>query len=344
MPVPGEPELLAGWQVNHASTTIVAGREFQVVGGLKRGAQVWANAYLLPKHGRWQDLFKLGQIGVYQALATQTDEQSARISEFRNRQPDTTKERFIPLSVSVRVGRLVHVIYVVGMALMLIGGSGLFIACPRFLAELNLPRALVEPLREMAHHKRLLWSLHLVFFGLIVLSSLVVYDFPDVQNQYLLLIENLFADERYQLAAAARACRSGNVLQTALVIFAYNFFIATLLIMTLPSFLIPGIGIPLAGFRAIFLGVVLAPTTANLDLVMLPHSVTLLLEFEGYILAAFLGLLMPLALFRSHSGQPVIRRYLHAAGVSLKGQIWVAAVLLIAAIYEAIELILMMKI
>ena len=76
---------------------------------------------------------------------------------------------------------------------------------------------------------------------------------------------------------------------------------------------------------------------------MLPHSFTLWLEGEGYILAAVFGLLIPLALFRPQPGQSVGQRYLHAAGVNLKGLAWCALVLLVAAIYEALEVILIVS-
>jgi hypothetical protein len=69
----------------------------------------------------------------------------------------------------------------------------------------------------------------------------------------------------------------------------------------------------------------------------------LLLEGEGYILATFFGLLMPVYLFRSDPGANLFARYRRGVLLNLKGNVLVALVLLVAAVYESIEVILMMK-
>ena len=80
--------------------------------------------------------------------------------------------------------------------------------------------------------------------------------------------------------------------------FGINFFVGSVLVLTLPSCVIPGSGILVAGFRAVLWGLILVPATLQQAFVMLPHSGTLLLEGEGYILAAFFGLMVPLSLRR----------------------------------------------
>ena len=73
---------------------------------------------------------------------------------------------------------------------------------------------------------------------------------------------------------------------------------------------------------------------------MLPQSITTLLAGEGYILAAFFGLLVPIYLFRRDEGVAVSSRYGRAL-INLKAMTLVAIVLLVAACYEAVEVILM---
>ena len=75
---------------------------------------------------------------------------------------------------------------------------------------------------------------------------------------------------------------------------------------------------------------------------MLPHSLTLLLEGEGYILADVLRLDHP---DRRPPAQ-LRRQSVHAISglallLNLKAQFWIALVLAVAAIYEATEVILM---
>jgi uncharacterized membrane protein SpoIIM required for sporulation len=87
-------------------------------------------------------------------------------------------------------------------------------------------------------------------------------------------------------------------------------------------------------------GLLLAPTFDALSGAMLPHSLTILLEGEAYIIAAFFGLLILVYLFRKAEGPNILRRYGKALLMNLRGNLLVAIVLAIAAIYEAIEVIL----
>lgn len=339
MPVAGEPEVLAGCQVTDTSRVLVADREFRVVGSLKRDAAVWANSYLLPQHERWQGLFKPGQRGAYPALACESGTRSPHAALRDAFKAGVSKERSVPVWVSLRVGCLAYAAYLGGMALLLAGGSGLAIACIRFLAGLKLPGLLGNPLQEMDRRSGLLWSVHLGYFGLVVLAALVIYELPMVQKLLLGVVRNELDEGAGPLAVVAKTYGSGNIVRAAVVTFLVNFFFGSLACLTVPSLLLAGAGVLVAGFRALLWGMLLAPTVADLAAGMLPHSFTLWLEGEGYILAAFLGLLIPIALFQARPGQSLGRRYLHAAGVNLKGLVWSAIVLGIAAIYEAIEVI-----
>ncbi len=69
----------------------------------------------------------------------------------------------------------------------------------------------------------------------------------------------------------------------------------------------------------------------------------MLLEGEGYILAAFFGLLVPAYLFEPDKGIGLMNRYGRALLVNLKAMILVALVLVTAACYEATEVILMIR-
>ena len=86
----------------------------------------------------------------------------------------------------------------------------------------------------------------------------------------------------------------------------------------------------------------MAPSFVGLSGAMLPHSLTMLLEGEAYIVAAFFGLLVPVYLVRKAEGPGIIKRYGRALMMNVRGNLLVAIILAIAAIYEAIEVILMM--
>lgn len=72
---------------------------------------------------------------------------------------------------------------------------------------------------------------------------------------------------------------------------------------------------------------------------MIPHSGTLLLEGEAYILAIFFGLLVPIRVFRKNQEVGLIARYRGAVALNLRANILVALVLGVAAWYEAFEVI-----
>jgi hypothetical protein len=50
-----------------------------------------------------------------------------------------------------------------------------------------------------------------------------------------------------------------------------------------------------------------------------------------------------MGLFRPQPGQTVGRRYLRAIGLNFKGLLWCAIILLLAAIYEAVEILLIVS-
>ena len=164
------------------------------------------------------------------------------------------------------------------------------------------------------------------------------------------------------LAMAGRAYGSGNMIHAALVTFLINFFLGSLAMITLPSFIVPGCGGLLAMIRATIWGVLLGPSEKSLAWLMLPHTGTLLLEGGGYILAAFFAILIPVYFFSS--SQPIAKqliadelpsaesvdfpprqtagqRFRAALALNLKGNLLVALVLVAAAIFEAVEVIMM---
>jgi hypothetical protein len=127
------------------------------------------------------------------------------------------------------------------------------------------------------------------------------------------------------------------------VTFVINFFLGSLVFITLPSCIIPASGTLVAVYRALLWGLLLAPATLLQAHLMLPHSGTLLLEGEGYILATFFGLMMAVSLFRSDPESSFLQRYGRGLLHNLKGSVLVAVVLGVAAIYEAVEVILLLK-
>lgn len=70
----------------------------------------------------------------------------------------------------------------------------------------------------------------------------------------------------------------------ALVIFAVNTFTVGAAMIVLPSMVVPFLGIPLFAWKAVDIGLAVAPTTPTLWVGLIPHSLTLVVEFEAYVL------------------------------------------------------------
>ncbi len=247
-----------------------------------------------------------------------------------------------PSALEARLGPAAFYCYWAGLALLLLGGTGVLMRLYRGLLARRSAWRLNSPLVEMYRLRRLLWGLHLAYFGGYLLFALVAYAMPDVQKDLLVQIGKEIQSGDGPLAFAGKAYGSRNILAAAGATVLVNFLGGSLAVITLPSVILPGIGVAIALFRAGIWGLLLSPTMVGLSGLMLPHSFTLLLEGEAYILAAFFALLIPIYLFDRRRGPSAGRRYGRALLLNVKGNLIVLIVLAIAAIYEAIEVIAMM--
>lgn len=172
---------------------------------------------------------------------------------------------------------------------------------------------------------------------------LVAYQLPELQFSLLAGVKSQVAGGSGPLGVAGKAYMSKNIPLAAVTTVVINFFIGSLAVITLPSLVLPGVGILVLGFRSLLWGLLLSPSFINLSGMMLPHSLTLLLEGEAYIVAGFFALLVPVYLLRKTEGPGLVNRYGRALLMNVKGNLLVAIILAVAAIYEAIEVIMAMK-
>ncbi|MHC4414319.1 MAG: hypothetical protein ACYS0G_03445 [Planctomycetota bacterium] len=342
MPVAGRGEVIAGSQALHRDRLSVNERELAVVGVLRRDVALFANSYLLPPDESLEELFSPQEPSVWAARLIRIKPAEGRQREVHER----LREAYPPTQFAsdyprLRVERGPYYLYLAGQALLLLGGSGTLIGLYVVLARRRIAW-LGQPLAELANRRRLLWAVHLAYFGLVVLASLVVYELPALQVVLLGAVESQIADEGSVLGVAGKAYGSRIIPLAAAATLVINFLLGTILSITLPSVVIPGSGALMAGFRATLWGLLLAPTMLALSPAMIPHSVTLLLEGEAYVLATFFAVLIPIFMCQQSLGRGVWPRYGRAVLLNLKASLLIAVVLLVAACYEAVEVILMM--
>jgi hypothetical protein len=124
------------------------------------------------------------------------------------------------------------------------------------------------------------------------------------------------------------------------VIFLVNVFPTALLLITLPSLAIPFAGLVVFVIKTIDLGITLAPVDAISRLTLIPHSLTLLIEFQAYALVMFGAYLHGRSWLRPATADAATHRQGYVRGLNRLGWLWLPALALfvIGAVYEAIEI------
>lgn len=188
-------------------------------------------------------------------------------------------------------------------------------------------------------HKQAYIIINVVYYGLVAAAMVYVAGHPELQQA--LLGQIAISLTEGPLAGVSEAYMSGNVLLATVLTFVFNFFLGALAVLLLPSMLLPFAGVGIGLIRATLWGLLLAPTTPELQAAMIPHTLTLILEGQGYILAMLAAWVLGLAFISPSSvgvashGAGYVRGLKHAATLFLL----VAGVLAAAAVYEAFEVI-----
>jgi hypothetical protein len=185
---------------------------------------------------------------------------------------------------------------------------------------------------------------NLLFFGLVLAGFVISAIAPDLQR---IVSEKIqIGLEHGSLRFVTELYRSGNVPLAALATFVVNSVLGAFVLITLPCLLVPFSGLLVGIYRAVLWGLALSPTNPGILLTMIPHSVVLLLEGEAYVMAMFGCLLW---------GKWVVNP--RSAGMGSPAEGWLAGwranvrlysiilpLLAVSAIYESVEVILMMTV
>ncbi|HEX2987548.1 MAG TPA: hypothetical protein VHS06_05190 [Chloroflexota bacterium] len=199
---------------------------------------------------------------------------------------------------------------------------------------------MASALQLVRQHRLTLILLNVGFFSLVALGTIYAFANPSAQQTLIQTIVEGFGTQPLNWARDAYLSRS--VPAAAAVTFAVNSLLGSFLSITVTSLLIPFLGVAVGFYRALVWGLALAPTSPELAWAMIPHSVTLVLEGEGYILAMFgVHLLWQSAFKGLQEGGPrgLLAGYKAGLRANLHIYILVLLVLAVAAIYEAVELI-----
>lgn len=108
----------------------------------------------------------------------------------------------------------------------------------------------------------------------------------------------------------------------------------------LPSLVLPFAGLAVFWFWTATTGIALVPTSDIGWVAMIPHSLTVVIEFQSYIVIAFGAYLLGRAWLRPRTVDAVNRRQAYVRGLQRIGWLAIPAMILlvIGAVYEALSL------
>ncbi len=187
------------------------------------------------------------------------------------------------------------------------------------------------------------WSAYVIlnagFYGLIVAGFVYAFLRPEAQQLLVRSVVQSFSSGPLSLARDAYLSR--DVPAAAAITFGVNTLLGSFASLTLPSLLIPFWGSVLGLLRGLVLGVTLAPSSPELARAMIPHSLVILVEGQGYVLAMFgVHVLWASAFGGSRNGfSGFARGYVAGLRANVDIYVLIIALLAISAIYEAVEVI-----
>jgi hypothetical protein len=188
-------------------------------------------------------------------------------------------------------------------------------------------------------HRKAFLILCASFYGLLALAMLVTMFVPslkplaksyyDINNlKHVALIQSTFG-----------AYAGGHLLTAAALTFLVNLLVVVLL-TTVPSLIIPFIGILAVFYRGLLWGAMFAPFGVE-RLILVPHFPTVLIEGLADVVAAFAAYVHGVMLLRPEQHGFLSRGEAYWKGLAAVARLYliVVSILAIAALYEAFEVI-----
>lgn len=189
------------------------------------------------------------------------------------------------------------------------------------------------PLQILRTHRRAYLLANLVFYGLVLGGFALGLAVPELAAGR---AEGLETDGTADLVGRLLS----NVWLFAAMILGVNTITVGLASIVLPSLVIPFLGIAVFAYRAVVIGVTLAPTDQSTWIVLIPHSLTLVIEFQAYILLVLGAYLLGRAWITPSFVEETSRVRAYGTGLRLLGVLALTALalLVVGALYEAFTL------
>jgi len=192
-------------------------------------------------------------------------------------------------------------------------------------------------------NKRAYIVINVLYYGLVLVFMGVAAFNPELQSELIRSVGQGFMTG--PLAVVGTAYINAEVLKAIGLTFLVNLFLGSLLVITVPSLIIPFFGLLMGIYRAALWGLIFYPGHPDMQIIMIPHSLTLVLEGQAYILVLLAAYLQGRAfLFPKSIGiDGHLRGYLEGLKRTGKVYLLVTLTLIVAAIYEVLEVLLMAR-
>ncbi|MEU0265799.1 hypothetical protein [Nocardioides sp. NPDC006303] len=197
----------------------------------------------------------------------------------------------------------------------------------------TVTKTLSGPLALIRQHVRAYAYLNLMAYGLVIAGMLLGVLRPELNA---MLTGSMDESGETELVVSLLA----RPWLFALVILGVNLGKVALGFITLPSMIVPFAGIPVFAYWAFTTGIVLAPVDHLTAMTLIPHSVTMVIELQAYVLLLLGAYVLGLAWIRPASVGATTRGRAWVRGMRLFGRMWVPALVLfvVGAVYEAYSL------
>lgn len=203
---------------------------------------------------------------------------------------------------------------------------------PNFFARL-----LAQPLTIIADHRRAYITINLVYYSLILVGMVYAAYDPALQKSIMEAAGTAFTQG--PLAAVTDAYLNTQVLSATLLTFGVNLAIGSMATITLPSLIVPFSGLLMGAYRALLWGLIYSPTTPEMQTILLPHALTLILEGQAYILVMLGAYLQGRAFLLPKTVGATSHRKGYWQGLMLTFRLYILVILVLlgVAIYEVLE-------
>jgi len=227
---------------------------------------------------------------------------------------------------------------VVGLMLVATGGAIVQIRLFQILAGRRT--GLLAPIfAEVRKAPFLLAVLHVIIYGAFFMAMALGLRSPFA----FLMVEDLVtsAFREGDLAYIGAAYASGNIPLAMATTFFHNYFVATVGLTLLPSLIIPFAGVLKTLGTFAMVGFAMAPIYTGTAAGMVYHSITMTLELEAYIIAAFAVTMYPIRFVTGFARSGSLMGALDGLKVMGSAIVLTGVMLAIAAAYEAVTLIML---